>query len=133
MGIMLLLFLFLAQAAVKGNASFGGVVLIGPIPIIFGSSPQMAIASALLAIVLMSFSFLLLAFRPKHILHEENDAPEQKAHDEQAKERATKIKGGAVVMIGPVPLVFGSDSKTAMLMMLIALAITSIWLLAALR
>jgi uncharacterized protein (TIGR00304 family) len=57
---LMLVFLFFIQAAMQGNASYGGVVLIGPIPIVFGSSPQMALASMLLAIILMTFSFLLM-------------------------------------------------------------------------
>ncbi len=55
-----LMFLFFVQAAREGDASFGGVVLIGPIPIVFGSSPQIAMASMILAIILMAFSFLLM-------------------------------------------------------------------------
>ncbi len=43
----------------QGNTGFGGVILIGPIPIVFGSSPAMAIASMLLAIALMIISFFL--------------------------------------------------------------------------
>jgi uncharacterized protein (TIGR00304 family) len=42
-------------------------------------------------------------------------------------EKDIQIKGGAVIMIGPIPIVMGSDSKTALIMMLIALAIMMIW------
>jgi len=56
---MMLVFLFFIRAAMQGSASYGGVVLIGPIPIVFGSSPQMALASMFLAAVLMALSFLL--------------------------------------------------------------------------
>lgn len=38
-----------------------------------------------------------------------------------------QIKRGAIIMIGPIPIVMGSDSKTALIMMLIALAIMMIW------
>ncbi len=44
----------------QSNTGFGGIILIGPIPIVFGSSPQMAIASMLIAIALMIISFFLL-------------------------------------------------------------------------
>ncbi len=44
-------------------------------------------------------------------------------------DKSAKIKGGVVVMIGPIPLVVGSDSRTALLMMLIALAIMILWTL----
>jgi len=133
LGLMVLL-LFFMQAATQGNASFGGVVLIGPIPIVFGSSPQMAIASMLLAIILIALSFLILVW-PKSMSGEEDDRYVQKTHEEgrQEGERTTKIKGGMVVMIGPIPLVVGSDPRTAMLMMLIAMAIMIAWALIMLR
>lgn len=56
---MMLVFLFFIQNAMQGSASYGGVVLIGPIPIVFGSSPQMALASMFLGLVLMALYFLL--------------------------------------------------------------------------
>jgi uncharacterized protein (TIGR00304 family) len=40
-----------------------------------------------------------------------------------------RISGGAVIMIGPIPLAIGSDSRSALSMMLIALVIMIIWAL----
>jgi len=57
-GFLLVMISFM-QAALQGEAGYGGVILIGPIPIVFGSSPGMAIAAMLLAIALMVLSFLL--------------------------------------------------------------------------
>ncbi|MEM3185087.1 MAG: DUF131 domain-containing protein [Conexivisphaerales archaeon] len=37
-------------------------------------------------------------------------------------------QGGAVLLIGPIPIIFGSDKRWAMAMMIIALAIIVIWL-----
>ena len=48
------------------NASIGGVVMIGPIPIVFGNSPRMAVVAEVLAIVLIVIAaivFFLLARR----------------------------------------------------------------------
>ena len=42
-----------------------------------------------------------------------------------------KIKGGGVIMIGPIPIAFGSDPKTALAVMIMALAMMVFWLLAA--
>jgi uncharacterized protein (TIGR00304 family) len=47
------------QAPEQVSSSFGGVLMIGPIPIVFGSSPEMAVAAMILAIALMVLSFLL--------------------------------------------------------------------------
>lgn len=43
----------------QSNTAFGGVIMIGPIPIIFGSSPQIAILSMLIAIALVIVSSFL--------------------------------------------------------------------------
>jgi len=42
---------------------FGGVILIGPIPIVFGSSPEMALASMLLALLIVVLSLFLMRRR----------------------------------------------------------------------
>jgi len=38
-------------------------------------------------------------------------------------ERRTNVKGGGVIMIGPIPIVFGSDAKWASVAMLLALVL----------
>ncbi len=119
MGLMLI-FSFFIQAAMQGNAHFGGVLLIGPIPIIFGSSPQMALASILLGMVLMAISFLLI--RRQNWSNDEGDS-----RGDERPESHAKMKGGAVVMIGPLPLVVGSDPRTTLLVMLFALAVMILW------
>ncbi len=46
------------------------------------------------------------------------------------KGEGAEIKGGAVVMIGPIPLVMGSDYRIALLMMLIAVVLMILWMVA---
>ena len=60
----LLVIISLVQTAMQGslgqgNTGYGGVVLVGPIPIVFGSSPSMAIASMIMAIAMMLIAFFL--------------------------------------------------------------------------
>jgi uncharacterized protein (TIGR00304 family) len=55
----LLVLASLLQNFGQGSTSYSGVVLIGPIPIILGSSPQMAVVSMLMAAGLMILSYLL--------------------------------------------------------------------------
>lgn len=71
-----------------------------------------------LALIFIGTVLLIL---PEKRIEEEGDSRE---------DGRTRIKGGAVVMIGPIPLVVGSDSRTALLMMLAALAIMILWMLA---
>jgi uncharacterized protein (TIGR00304 family) len=42
----------------KQDVEFSGVVMIGPIPIVFGNSPSLAILSILIAIAMMIWMFL---------------------------------------------------------------------------
>ncbi len=78
-----------------------------------------------LALILIGTVLLILPEkRAKGVGDSREDSREDNSGDKSAK-----IKGGAVVMIGPIPLVVGSDSRTALLMMLIALAIMILWTL----
>lgn len=47
------------QGGLPNNANFGGVIFIGPLPIVFGSSPQMAIAAMILSLAFMVISILI--------------------------------------------------------------------------
>jgi uncharacterized protein (TIGR00304 family) len=58
MGFLLVL-ASLLQSFGRGSTSYGAVLLIGPIPIVLGSSPQIAIVSMLAAAGLMMLSYLL--------------------------------------------------------------------------
>jgi uncharacterized protein (TIGR00304 family) len=55
----LLVMISLLQNSSRDSASYGGLMLIGPIPIIFGSSPKMAFVSMIMAAGLMVLVFLL--------------------------------------------------------------------------
>jgi uncharacterized protein (TIGR00304 family) len=60
--------------------------------------------------------FLLVAFgiMGKEGLDEERPA---------GKGKENKIKGGGVIFIGPIPLVFGTDKRYALLMMILAIVL----------
>jgi len=61
-----LIFLGVLGAAVggggggKGRVEGGGVIMIGPIPIIFGTSSKMAVIAAVLAVVLIVLALILM-------------------------------------------------------------------------
>jgi len=56
-----LLFMGVALLIVSASTEYGGVVLIGPIPIIFGSSPEMAVTGIVVAAVILLIMYT--AFR----------------------------------------------------------------------
>lgn len=96
-----------------GNANFGGLIMIGPIPIAFGSSPGMTVIAMVIGLLMM-IAFLLLGRR-----YVESSEEERKVSYENAKE--DKVKGGGVILIGPIPIVFGSDKKYALIIMILAI------------
>lgn len=50
--------LVLAGAVLSaGDVSFGGLIMIGPIPIAFGSSPDITLAAMVIGLLLMFFIF----------------------------------------------------------------------------
>ncbi len=47
----------------------------------------------------------------------------------QEGERRTEVRGGGVVMLGPIPIVFGSDAKWASIAMVLAIVLIAVVLL----
>ncbi len=68
--------------------------------------------------LLIILGFLLVAFG---MMGKEKKGAEEERPEEAGKE--TKIKGGGVIFIGPVPVVFGTDKRYALLMMILAIAL----------
>jgi len=103
---------------------WGGVVLIGPIPIVLASSPTMAALTIGMTIVLIVVAMLFMYASTLPLRHE-------MPMEEELPERAPKkrVEGGAVIMIGPIPLVIGSDRRMALLAMVLALALMAMWLI----
>ncbi len=51
--------LFIGSFLSAGNAGFGGLIMIGPIPVVFGTSPEMAVIAMALGLVMMLLYFIL--------------------------------------------------------------------------
>jgi uncharacterized protein (TIGR00304 family) len=118
------------------HAQYGGVLMIGPIPIIFSSSPQTALISIASALALMIISFLLLrslarpsapCWKGQKDWPEPGDLSKEGLKDYVGKKRGIEVNGGAVVMIGPIPIILGSDPRTAQILMLMALVLMLMW------
>ncbi len=60
-------------------------------------------------------------------LASEKRGTSDRLEDVEIEAKGKNIRGGAVVMIGPIPVLVGSDPKTALLMMLISLVIMLVW------
>ncbi|VVB95564.1 Uncharacterised protein [uncultured archaeon] len=98
-----------------GNANFGGLIMIGPIPLAFGSSPGMTVIAMVIGLLTM-IVFLLLGRRSGN-----SSGVEERISYEDTKE--DQVKGGGVILIGPIPIVFGSDKKHTLIIMVLAIVI----------
>lgn len=95
------------------------------------------IMQMLLGLVLIFLGFLILMGQNKPEIGDHwtdktkmDQASQNDNETEVQFEKKTKIKGGGVVMIGPIPIVFGSDPRTALLLMAAALALMLVWIVA---
>lgn len=68
-------------------------------------------------IILIILGFLLAAFGVMR-------SGEESAGPEGGQEtREGKVKGGGVILIGPVPIVFGSDKRYALILVILAIVL----------
>lgn len=111
------IFILFITLAIFNAANFGGLIMIGPIPIAFGSTAEITTIAMVIGLLLIIVYFLFL-FLFQRGMQWEMERPEQ-------LERRTQVKGGGVVMIGPIPVIFGSDARYASL----AIALTIILML----
>lgn len=97
------------------KANIGGLIMIGPIPIAFGTSPELTIIAMILGILLMLLFFLI---------GRRNDKMEEKRIPAQDLEGSkTTLEGGGVIFIGPIPIIFGSDKRFAIIAILLAIVL----------
>ncbi len=47
----------------------------------------------------------------------------------QARKGGTKVSGGGVVLIGPIPIIFGSDAKWATVAIVLAIVLVALTLI----
>ena len=51
-------------------------------------------------------------------------------YEQKENAERTKVQGGAIFMIGPIPIVIGSDYRITIFLMLMVLTIMIVWVLA---
>ena len=102
---------FFAVGFFTGEAE-GGVFVIFPFITGSGVYPLLGFIFIFIAILLFMFGFTT------HIRPEE-----LQVEDEYQTRKKTSVKGGGVVLIGPIPIVFGSNWKIAIVLMIIAIVL----------
>lgn len=117
-GIILILIgfamVFIGTMVSSQKTNIGGLIMIGPIPIAFGTSPEITVTAMLIGVVLMLLMFFL---------GRRNETPGKKSIQALDTEPEIKVKGGGVILIGPIPIVFGSDKRYAIIAILLTIAL----------
>ena len=98
----------------------GGIIIIFPFISGSGIFALIGIIFIFLAILFYFYGFVNLQQTHEKYPYEK-DAP---------IERKTSVKGGGVVLVGPIPIVFGSSWKIALVLMVLALIIIIVSLFA---
>ncbi len=71
----------------------------------------------MLDLVFVGIGIILVGFLVVFLATVMSDKPSEEG------ERRTEVRGGGVVMVGPVPIVFGSDAKWASIAMVLAIVL----------
>jgi uncharacterized protein (TIGR00304 family) len=106
----------LGYSAASGEGS-AGVVLFIPF---FSGSGIYSFLGALCIMAAIFIGFIGFAASQPGFEDSENN-PEKRSGQSSQSGPKKSIKGGGVVMIGPIPIIFGSDSKTAMILVVLAI------------
>jgi uncharacterized protein (TIGR00304 family) len=103
--------IFFAQGILSGEIETGIVVVF---PFIVGSGiyAMLGFIFVVLAILLFIFGFTQITSKAYDFRVEDDDLNTKKK---------SSIKGGGVILIGPIPIVFGSNWKIAVILMIVAI------------
>ncbi|KCZ72257.1 TIGR00304 family protein [Candidatus Methanoperedens nitroreducens] len=73
-------------------------------------------------IILIVLGFLLVAFGIVRSA-QESERLEGRRYPEDEEKKESRIRGGGVILIGPVPIIFGSDKRFALIAMILAIVL----------
>jgi uncharacterized protein (TIGR00304 family) len=104
---------FFALGVLNGEIEIG-IALIFPFLIGSGLYAFLGFVLVFIAIMLFMFGFANISGVGSNDLNVEGD-------DEYQPQKKTSVKGGGVILIGPIPIVFGSNWKIAVIMMILAI------------
>lgn len=126
--------LLLLLSVIRGEGTAGIALFI---PFFYGTGPFASLGVLLIFLGMVALFYAFVRGAMSAALEDEESVPgvmEEKPQEAQAQasggdipasktRTGSNIRGGAVIMIGPVPIVFGSDSSMARGLMLLALAL----------
>ena len=78
-------------------------------------------------LIILGFMIILLPSRSKEDIENLHQNEINQDHPAIAEDKAM-VRGGAIIMLGPIPIVIGSDSKMALVLILLTIAIMLLWL-----
>lgn len=123
-GLFVLGLCLVALSVLRGEGHAGIALFI---PFFYGTGP-LASLGVLCFFVGMVLLFLGIGRPAMAQAPEEVPAPREVPAANETDEK--KVRGGAIIMIGPVPIVYGSDPATARRLMVLALLLMVLFIVA---
>jgi uncharacterized protein (TIGR00304 family) len=102
------------------------LLLIFPVFYAEGAIPTIGIAMLFLGMVVLFISFFIASASSREGTYARTTGPDQISQEDGL---STKVKGGGVLLIGPIPIVFGSDWKMAITAIVLTILLLGIVLL----
>ena len=110
---------FFILAFFLGEAE-GGIFIVFPFIVGSGILPFLGFICFFIAIILFSYGFI------ENNLRYNSDLD----FSDSSKIKNNKVKGGGIVLIGPIPIIFGTSWKITLILLILAiLIITTLFLL----
>lgn len=78
---------------------------------------SLLIAAGIILIILGFFVVI------SSVMYESAHREERGTERSKEQERENKVRGGGVILIGPIPIVFGTDKRYALILMVLAIVI----------
>ena len=99
----------------------GNAAIIIFIPVYYGSGLY-SFLGVLCIMAALFFAFFGIAAQMEDMEEYNSNSGPQSSQTSRPRTQKS-IKGGGVVLIGPIPIIFGSDAKTAMALVLMAIVL----------
>ena len=114
--------LALSAVAVAQGQMRLALIIIFPVFYAEGLLAGLGVVLIFIGMLALLASFVTLD-RPRHAAGETEIAERNPANGEEERE---KVRGGAVILLGPIPIVFGSDWRMAVAAMILAILLIAI-------
>ena len=130
--LVLLQFISAILLTLGNSADITGIIVIGFIPIVFGSSSELGSTLLLFMLSVLVFYILFVLMNTIPFMYDENSCSASELDNKECDDSSSSksnVSAGAVIMLGPIPIVIGSGNKISIVLAYIAFALVFVFLI----